>query len=275
MPVTASIVLGGLQAGKGIFDIFKGGSDYRRAKSEMDRLQRPFYEIQKEYEQNRNLAGSFAGQGLPTSTRDYYTTESQRGLGSAFETSTTMGGSPNDVSNILDTYMRNIGQIAAQDATARLANFDRFINENSKMAGQKITQWHMNKFQPYADKMSLLSQQMNIAKQTQNAGWNSIIGAGQSIISNMQAEEDRRAINPKVKTTNDEPLNLNLMNTSIARMMVEKDNEPIPAVQPPPEYTARSLGMFNIPSQYAPPYSSPQQQQLLNDPFGFKNIWKG
>lgn len=275
MPAGGLVTLGAITAGKGIYDVVKHGSDYNKMKAEMDKMQRPFYEVQKEYEQNRDITASMAGQGLPTATKDYYTTEAQRGLGTALGAAEMLGGTPNATNELLDTYMRNIGSTAAQDAMARTQNINEFIKRNSELAGQKTIQWHTNKMQPYMDKMAYLSGQMNIAKQAQNQGWNTIISGATGALTGMQNQQLINAIKQKVpqqQVQQDIPIS-NLPKPAIIRNYQEP---PMETFVEQPAYNSKNLGMFNVPSQYATPYTYPERQQLLNNPLAMPstNIWK-
>ena len=73
----------GIAAGVGQY--IGAARDEKKAKAERSRLKTPFYKIQDEYFQNRNMAASAAQGGLPAATKDYLTSESERGLGTAIQ----------------------------------------------------------------------------------------------------------------------------------------------------------------------------------------------
>ena len=162
-------------AGKGAYDIISGNSKYDKAKKEMESLTRPFYKIQDEYNQNRNIAANRASQGYSDAELNYLTNENERGLGAGISALSQGGGGSNDLAKILDTYNRTAARTAAEDAQVHTQNIAAFFNANKDLAGQKTIQWHENEYQPWADKQSLLSNQMNIAQKTKDQGWNSII----------------------------------------------------------------------------------------------------
>ena len=60
-----------------------GNSKEKKAKKAREALKSPFYDIQDEYYQNKNTAAQLAGGGLPDATKDYYTTQSEKGLSAA------------------------------------------------------------------------------------------------------------------------------------------------------------------------------------------------
>lgn len=176
LPLLAAAAPSILNAAKGVVDIIGGNSKYDKAKAEMDALKRPFYKIQDEYNQNRDIAGNRASQGYSDAQLDYLTAENERGLGAGISALSQGGGTnANDIAKILDSYNRTAARTAAEDAAIQTQNISQFFAANKDLAGQKTIQWHENEFQPWADKQSYLTQQMGIAKKTKDQGWNSII----------------------------------------------------------------------------------------------------
>lgn len=182
--VLASTVL---SVGKGAYDFFKGRADEKKANEELARLKNPFYKIQDEYTQNRNIAGNMATSGLPDATKDYLTTESQRGLGTSINAITQNGGNPNDAGRLMDIYNSSINRVAAQDAQARIGNIQNFMNVNRELAGQKTIQWSLNEYAPFQRKLKELTQRKAAAQTNQNTGINTAIGA---ISSNETANQN-------------------------------------------------------------------------------------
>ena len=187
MPAGGGLTLGtALQVGsaiggavKGIGSLFGAKSDEQKAQEELAKLKTPFYKVQDEFYQNRNIAADLAQGGLPDTSKNYYTTEAQRGLASTISGMNRAGGdgSPNDAGNYLDVYLRNINRVAAQDAETKLANIQNFINLNREVAGQKITQFTLNELRPYERRLKELTNRIAAAKQNQNNAWNTAIGS--------------------------------------------------------------------------------------------------
>lgn len=173
---------------KGIATLFGAKSDEEKAREELSRLETPFYKIQNEYIQNRNIAGNMASSGLPDATKNYYTTEAQRGLGSGLNAVMTAGGDPNDVNRLLDVYNQSINRVGMEDAQTRVGNIQNFFNLNKELAGQKTMQWTLNEYAPYERKLKEITNRIAAAKQNQNTGFNDIIGstsaAGTAISNN-------------------------------------------------------------------------------------------
>ena len=169
-----SAILGGI---KGIADFFGSQSEEEKAREELSRLKQPFYKIQDEYNQNRNIAGANAAAGLPDETVNYYTTEAQRGLGSTLNAVNSVGGSPNDAAKLLDVYSRNINQVASQDANQRIKNMQTFFDANRELAGQKTMKWTLDEYRPYERKLKEITERIGAAKQNKNNALNSFIGS--------------------------------------------------------------------------------------------------
>lgn len=170
----ASPVLGVV---KGIADFFGEKSKEEKAREELSRLKQPFYKIQDEYTQNRNIAASQAAGGLGDETKNFYTTEAQRGLGSTLNAVNMAGGSPNDAGKLLDIYTRNINRVASEDANARVQNMQRFFDANRELAGQKTIKWSLDEYRPWERKLKEITQRIGAAETNQNNALNNAIGA--------------------------------------------------------------------------------------------------
>jgi hypothetical protein len=166
-----------LGAGKSIIDSINAKKERQRIQEEINRLQMPFYKIQNEYYQNRDISGQLAAQGLPSSTQNYYTTEAQRGLGTSINYLTQAGGDATDAANLFSAYDRSIDKIAAQDAVMKIGNIQNFMNYNKELAGQKTMKWALDEYQPYQRKLKELTERMYAAKVNQNNALNTAIGA--------------------------------------------------------------------------------------------------
>ncbi len=161
----------------GVGQLIKGTKDEKRAKQELSRLRQPLYGIQPEYYENRNILATEAGQGIPSATKDYLTSETQRGLGAGINALTQTGGGVNDISKLMDVYNRSLSKIGAEDAETHLKNIQYFMGANKDLAGQKTTQWAINEYQPYQAKLKELTKRREAAEQNIWGGLQSIVGA--------------------------------------------------------------------------------------------------
>jgi hypothetical protein len=172
-----SLVSQGLGAIEGGYQFFDNLAKEKHDRKELQNLQTPFYKIQDEYNQNRNLAGGLAEGGMPSATKDYITGESQRGLGAAISGATQSGGNPNDFSKIFSAYNKNIDATGAQDAENHTKNIQYFIDANKDLAAQKTIQFGVNKMQPYQRKLAQLTQNISNEQVNANNGANTAIGS--------------------------------------------------------------------------------------------------
>jgi hypothetical protein len=168
MPLGGGLILGAAaaQAGLGIAKSISGFSQQAKAKKEMANLATPFYKIQNEYYQNRNIAEQLATGGMPQSELNYATTENQRALGSTLGTLTQTGSvSPNEIAKMFDVYGRTTARTTAESAGMHLANIDKFLERNSQLAGQKTMQWAINEKGVYDAKVRELKERMAVGQQ--------------------------------------------------------------------------------------------------------------
>jgi hypothetical protein len=173
--VAGLIVTGGSAIYKGV----KAGNAKKANEKLLANTKMPFYKIQDEYQQNRNIAANLAGGGLPDSTKNYLTTEAQRGFSAATSASNQLGGSPNDIGRLYEIYNRSIDKTAAQDAEIKINNIQNYMNVNKDLAGQKTMQWTLNELRPYERKVKQLTG--NIAAEQQNV--NNAVNEGASAVS--------------------------------------------------------------------------------------------
>lgn len=163
-------------AALGIAQYFGANKDIREAREELNELDTPFYKIQDEYFQNKNMAGELAQGGLPAATKDYLASERDRAFGSSVSGISQTGGGPNDFAGLFDSYNRSLNQTAAQDAAAQVENIKYFAGANKDLAGQKTTQWALNEYQPYQNKLKELTQRIAAGKQNRMGGLQTAIG---------------------------------------------------------------------------------------------------
>lgn len=181
-------VIGGVQA-------IAGGIQANRARRELESLEQPFYKIQDELLQNRNVSAQQAQIGVPQAVKDYMTAETQRGLGTAMGALTQTSGNPNNVADLFQAYQRGIQQNAAMDAQQKVTNLAQFMQQNQTVAGQKTMQWTINEFQPFQNKVQMLQQRIGQGNQMLGSGINTMMGAGASYVAGSQNQDLIDAIN--------------------------------------------------------------------------------
>lgn len=170
MAVTAGIAIGGAIIG-GIKSL-KAHHQAQKDAAEAERLKNPFYKIQSEYFQNKNLAAEEAGQGFSSDEKNFLTQENERGLGTGISAITQGGGDPNDVARLFERYQSGIQSTAAQDAEIHSKNMDFYKNANSELAAQKTIQFGVNEKQPYEAKLKEITERRAADKQNEQEGLN-------------------------------------------------------------------------------------------------------
>lgn len=180
MPLGTALSVASTAAGaiKGTLDYFKERKEQQRAEEELSRLKQPFYKIQDEYEQNRNIAANNIG--LPEETKNFYTTEAQRGLGAGIGAINQGGGSPNNVAELFSAYDNSLNKIAANDAASRVQGIQNFMQQNRELAGQKTMKWSLDEYQPWQRKLKEITERVAASKINQNNAINNIIGVASS-----------------------------------------------------------------------------------------------
>lgn len=170
----ASPVLGAVE---GVANFFSNRKKEREDEEALQRLKRPFYKIQDEYFQNRNIAANIAESGLPESTKNYVTQENQRGLSAGIDAILSGGGSPSDVSKLFSAYSNSINSLGAKDAESKISNIQYFMGANKDLAGQKNIQFGVNELQPYEEKLKQLNENLKVDQTNKFGAVDTAIGS--------------------------------------------------------------------------------------------------
>lgn len=180
MPLGTALSVASTAAGaiKGTVDYFKERAVQKKAEEELSRLKQPFYKIQDEYTQNRNISANNIG--LPEETKNYYTTEAQRGVGAGISAINQGGGSPNDLSGLFSAYDNSLNKVAANDAASRVQGIQNFMQANKELAGQKTMKWSLDEYQPWQRKLKEITERIAASKVNQNNALNTAIGVTSS-----------------------------------------------------------------------------------------------
>lgn len=174
MPITATAIAGVVKGG---IDFFSANKQLKEDEAELAGLTPAFYKVQDEYYGNRNSAAELAQGGLTQGSKDFYGDMAGRGLGTGVSATLQAGGSPNDISRIFDSYNQGIKSLASADSEAQINNIKYFHQVNKDLAGQKTTQWGVNEYQPYQNKLKELTERINADKVNKNNAINSAIGS--------------------------------------------------------------------------------------------------
>lgn len=183
MPVLIPAIAGVVVAGAKIFAAAKKD---KADKAELARLKPSFYKIQDAYYQNRNIAESRASGGLDAADQ-FELGEGQRGLSSVFSNINQAGGmSVNKAGELLDSYNKNIRSIGVDSAEKQAKNIEYFMQKNKDLAGQQTTQWGVNEYAPYENKLKQLQQSRQVNQQNIWSGVGDVAGAISSYATGQQ-----------------------------------------------------------------------------------------
>lgn len=204
MPVPAAIALApaAISLVSNAAQFFGANSQQKKDKEELARLATPFYKVQDEFYGNRNSALESAQSGLTQDSKDYYTDQASRGLGTGISAVLQGGGSPNDIARLLDSYNSGIKSIASEDATRQLDNIRYYHRANTELAGEKIKQWTINEYQPYQNKLKELTQRIAADKQNK---FNAIQGAIGSIQAGVTSSQNNGLLKSLFKKGDNKP----------------------------------------------------------------------
>lgn len=143
------------------------GKAEKKAKQEADATHRPFFKVQDEYYQNKNIAEEQAGGGIPQGTKDYLDTERKRGLSSSLEALQSGGVDPSVFGRLLSGYNESLGQEAGADSQQHVQNIQYFMQANKDIAGQKTTGFGLNELQPFENKLKEITERRAAAQQNE------------------------------------------------------------------------------------------------------------
>lgn len=177
-------------AGLGIYKTIKGANDSADAKRRAKLNIRPTYDIAPEYFANQGIASNLAQGGLPDSTKNYYETNAERGLGSSLGAMLQTGGGVNSIGDLYDRFDQNNRAIAAADAQQKIENIKNLMAANNQLADQKTQKWVLDKYQPYLDTAKSIAGEKAQGQGEVNEGLNTVAGAVSSYAGANAKQED-------------------------------------------------------------------------------------
>lgn len=163
----AAIAVGGVSLVTAGVKAVSAGKAAKKAKQEGDALNRPFFKVQDEYYQNKNIAEEQAGSGLPQGVKDYADTERKRELSSSLEALQGGGVDPSVFGKLLSGYNESLGQEAGADSQQHVQNIQYFMQANKDIAGQKTTGFGLNELQPFENKLKEITERRAAAQQNE------------------------------------------------------------------------------------------------------------
>jgi hypothetical protein len=178
MAVTAAIGVGSLALG--VARYFSANSAAKRDRARADSLKRPFYKVQDEYYQNKNIAAEMATYGLPIDVTNQLARERSQGLASSLDTLKKTAGGPNAVAALNKSFSDSLLNQSSINAQQQMKNIEYFMNVNKDIAGQKSTQWGVNELDPYNSNLKQINEKRAADEQNKNNALNETIQAASS-----------------------------------------------------------------------------------------------
>lgn len=171
----------------------------KRDRATADQMKQPFLKLQDEYLQNRNMAEMLATGGMPIDTKNFISTERDRGLSTSLGALTKAGAGPNDIAALNDSYDKSVLNQASQDAQQHLKNIGYYMDTNKDVAGQKTTQYGVNELQPYEAKLKEITERRKADQENLWSGISEIIGSAGALSTTLNSK------NLKDKLFTDDP----------------------------------------------------------------------
>lgn len=235
-------------AGIGIYKTIKGANDSADAKRRAKYNLRPTYDIAPEYFANQGIASNLAQGGLPDSTKNYYQTNAERGLGSSLSASLQTGGGVNSISDLYDKFDQNNRAIAAVDSQQKIENIKNLMAANNQLADQKTQKWVLDKYQPYLDNSKSIAAQKAQGAGEVNSGLNSISGAVSSYAGGKAKQEDQVLEQQQINLAKNGNPSYQTVDTPVSNPnVIQPGNTSAMNVNLPDSYDA--LGNFNASSR--------------------------
>lgn len=163
--MAASIVLGAIALGTGIYGMIKSSKEKKKAEAALKNNVRPDFNIPKQEFDNQRLIESMAGQGLSDKSKNYAEQQYARGLNSTINAIAQGGGRPQDVTKAYRAYNDAVDRLALMDEDARIRNVNSLISQNRRMSGNEVAEWQIDEYAPYQDRNALYSKMYGIADQ--------------------------------------------------------------------------------------------------------------
>lgn len=186
MPVTAALISAGATA----VSLGTAAVQNSRAKKIAKANVRPDYVPSQQIQENKDLAASLAGTGLPDSTRVNAQQSAERNLSQSLNAILRSGGSGNQIADLYGANSDAMLKLAAADAELQRFNISQYLSANAALGGEKQSAWQVNEFAPYTNNAQLAAQLRANAVQNASNGINQgISGANNYALAKLYDKE--------------------------------------------------------------------------------------
>jgi len=166
-----SLAIGGitglLQSGYGLYQLLHGNS-------QLNKLQRPEYQVDKGIQYNQQLAANNASFGLDDSSKQIATDAAERGLGTTVRSQFDTGQSLGAANRAYQTQVDSFKDLAIADYEAKQQKQSILAGANKDLADEQLRAFDYNKNQPYQLAYQKYTQQTNAGPQNIFGGLNQI-----------------------------------------------------------------------------------------------------
>lgn len=186
MAVTIAAI-GGLALGAAKF--ISSSAAQKRDRKAQEALKRPFYKVQDEYFQDRNIAAEMATTGLPIDVTNQLARERSRGLATSLDALKQTAGGANNFAALNKGFDDSLLNQASVTAQQQQKNIEYFMQVNKDLAGQKTTQFGVNELQPYESNLKQSNERLAADEQNKWSGASEAIGSLSAIGTGMQNQK--------------------------------------------------------------------------------------
>ena len=182
------------------YQIYQGEKAKKEAKN-LAKTPRPEFnpEVPKGEYDALNLLQSRAGQGMSDASKNLYKQNADRGLSSTIDAIIKGGGDINSIGKAQQGYLDGLSRLSLADDAMRLQNINNFLTQQrriSDMQRQDFTsQFQVNEYAPFADKMAAAAQLRTQGQQMTNAGINTAGSAIGNYASNIGQQQSIAKVN--------------------------------------------------------------------------------
>lgn len=139
----AGIVGGAFQGAGTLMQMRRGNEQRRGGKRDLKRLlgENHDFQIESEYNNNKDLASYMAQNGLGEQALNFYKTQNERMLSRANQVALDVGGGINAIQGNLDSSIRGLAELTVKDGMMKNDNLKLLMEQNTALAAQKTMKW--------------------------------------------------------------------------------------------------------------------------------------
>lgn len=175
--LTAGLIAGGAQAGLGIFDMFKGRKERKKAESFLAANKYQIPESAKGYLQSAERMAS--GVGLPAQDliESRLAATTAQGVGAIQGAATSAADVQAGLANLFGQQMMSEQNLGVEAANQWQENQRQLQRAQQMFAEEERTEWNQNVLMPYQQRMQRAAEYSQRGRQGLSAGFQGVAGA--------------------------------------------------------------------------------------------------